>query len=137
MRGFRIPLGIGAYLRARLAYPAERAMRISMALATIIVSLPVAALAQPRWTFCVASSKSGADVWITEVFAAERDREQLESAFKTMVARLGGLGADAQCPMPREDKTEAVNAKFAAEEFNRKLGATLHAVLAGGFRARQ
>src|ERR1700722_4643332 len=38
VRGFRIPLGIGAYLRARLAYPAERAMRISMALATIIVS---------------------------------------------------------------------------------------------------
>ena len=108
-------------------------MRISMALAAIIVSLPAAALAQPRWTFCVASSKSGADVWITQVFAAERDREQLESAFRTTVARLGGLGADAQCPMPREDKTEAVNAQFEAEEFNRKLGVKLHAVLAGGF----
>jgi hypothetical protein len=35
--------------------------------------------------------------------------------------------------MPREDKTEAVNAQFEAEEFNRKLGAKLHAVLAGGF----
>ena len=45
-------------------------MRIPIALAAIIVSLPVLALAQPRWTFCVASSKSGADVWITEVFVA-------------------------------------------------------------------
>jgi hypothetical protein len=108
-------------------------MRISIALAAIIVSLPVLALAQPRWTFCVAASKSGADVWITEVFAAERDREQLESGFRTMVARVGAIGADAQCPMPREDKTEAVNAQFEAEEFNRKLGAKLHPMLAGGF----
>jgi hypothetical protein len=112
-------------------------MRIFIALAAIVVSLPAVALAQPRWTFCVASSKSGADVWITEVFDAERDREQLESAFKTMVARLGGAGADAQCPMPREDKTEAVNAQFDAEDFNRKLGATLHPVLAGGFPPRR
>ena len=112
-------------------------MRISIALAAIIVSLPVLALAQPRWTFCVAASKSGADVWITEVFAAERDREQLESAFRTMVARLGGVGVDAQCPMPRENKTEAVNAQFEAEEFNRKLGAKLHPVLAGGLLPRR
>ncbi len=112
-------------------------MRISIALAAIVVSLPALALAEPRWTFCVASSKSGADVWITEVFAAERDREQLESAFRSMVARLAGAGADAQCPLPREDKTEAVNAQFEAEEFNRKLGAKLHAVLAGGFPPRR
>ena len=112
-------------------------MRISIALAAIMVSLPVLALAQPRWTFCVASSKSGAEVWITQVFAAERDREQLESAFKTRVENMGGLGADAQCPMPREDKTEAVNAQFEAEDFNRKLGATLHPVLAGGFPPRR
>ena len=112
-------------------------MRISIVLAAIIVSLPVLALAQPRWTFCIASSKSGAEVWITEVFAAERDREQLESAFRTMVARMGGLGVDAQCPMPREDKTEAVNAQFEAEEFNRKLGAKLHPVLAGGLLPRR
>jgi hypothetical protein len=112
-------------------------MRIPIALAAVVVSLPVLALAQPRWTFCVASSKSGAEVWITQVFAAERDREQLESAFRTMVARMGAVGADAQCPMPREDKTEAVNAQFEAEEFNRKLGATLHAVLAGSFPPRR
>jgi hypothetical protein len=112
-------------------------MRISIALLAIVVSLPAVALAQPRWTFCVASSKSGADVWITDVFAAERDREQLESAFKTRVERLGAAGADAQCPMPRDDKTEAVNARFEAEEFNRKLGAKLHAIVAGGFPPRR
>ena len=84
--------------------------------------------AQPRWTFCVAAAKSGADVWISDVFAAERDREKLESAFKSAVERLGATGANAQCPMPREDKTDAVNAQIDAEEFNRKIGAKLHAV---------
>jgi hypothetical protein len=111
-------------------------MRQSIALLAIVVCLPAAALAQPRWTFCVAASKSGADVWITDVFAAERDRVELESAFKAMLERSGAR-ADAQCPLPREDKTEAVNGQFEAEEFNRKLGATLHAVLASDFPARR
>jgi hypothetical protein len=108
-------------------------MRIPIALVAIVVSLPAVALAQPRWTFCVASSRSGADIWITDVFAAERHRVALESAFKAMLERTGAAAADAQCPMPRDDKTEAVNAKFEAEEFNRKLGAKLHAVVASGF----
>jgi hypothetical protein len=99
--------------------------------------IPATAHAQPRWTFCVASSKSGADVWITDVFAAERSRVELESAFKVILERSGVAGADAQCPQPREDKTEAVNAQFEAEEFNRKLGATLHAVSAGELPSRQ
>ena len=111
-------------------------MRGSIALVAIVVGLPALADAEPRWTFCVAASKSGADVWITDVFAVERDREQLESAFKAMIERTGAR-ADAQCPQPREDKTEAVNAQFEAEEFNRKLGATLHAVLAGEFPPRR
>ncbi len=111
-------------------------MRIFIALVAIVVSLPAVALAQPRWTFCVAASKSGADVWITDVFAAERDREQLESAFKAMLERSGAR-ADVQCPLPREDKTEAVNAEFEAEEFNRKLGATLHAAPANEFPTRR
>ena len=111
-------------------------MRQSIALAAIAIGLPALAEAAPRWTFCVASSKSGADVWITDVFVAERDRGQLESAFKAVVERMGAR-ADAQCPQPREDKTEAVNAQFEAEEFNRKLGATLHAVLAGDFPPRR
>ncbi len=111
-------------------------MRRSTALVAIAVCLPALADPAPRWTFCVASSKSGADVWITGVFLAEQARGQLESAFKAMVER-SGASADAQCPLPREDKTEAVNAQFEAEEFNRKLGATLHAVFAGEFPRRR
>jgi hypothetical protein len=111
-------------------------MRRSMALAAIAVCLPAVALAQPRWTFCVAASKSGADVWITDVFAASRDREQLESAFKATLERAGAR-ADAQCPLPREDKTEVVNAQFEAEECNRKLGATLHPAPANEFPPRR
>ena len=112
-------------------------MRRSTALATIVVCLPGLALAQPRWTFCVAASKSGADVWITDVFAASHGRVELESAFKAALARAGAANADAQCPEPRADKTEAVNAEFEAEDFNRKLGATLHAVFAGEFPPRR
>jgi hypothetical protein len=107
-------------------------MRRLVAVAAIAICLPALAEAAPRWTFCVAASKSGADVWITDVFAVERDRVELENAFKAMVERTGAR-AYAQCPQPREDKTEAVNAQFEAEEFNRKLGATLHAVLADEF----
>ena len=111
-------------------------MRRSTVLVAIAVCLPALANAQPRWTFCVASSKSGADVWITGVFLAEQARAELERAFKAMVER-SGANAHAQCPLPREDKTEAVNAQFEAEEFNRKLGATLHAVFAGEFPRRR
>jgi hypothetical protein len=111
-------------------------MRRPIALIAIAVCLPALADPQPRWTFCVGASKSGADVWITDVFAADRDREQLESAFKAMLERAGAR-ADAQCPLPREDKTEAVNAQFEAEEFNRKLGATLHAAPASEFPPRR
>jgi hypothetical protein len=111
----------------------EGRLRIPIALVAIAVGLPAAAGAAPRWTFCVAASKSGADVWITDVFAAERDRVELESAFRAMLGRTGAAGADAQCPQPLKDKTDAVNAQFEAEEFNRRLGAKLHGVLAGEF----
>ena len=112
-------------------------MRRAIGLLAIAVLLPAMAHAQPQWTFCVASSKSGADVWITDVFAAERSRVELESAFKAMLERSGAAGADAQCPQPREDKTDAINAQFEAEDFNRKLGATLHAVSAGELQPRR
>jgi len=111
-------------------------MRRSVAVVAVAVCLPALAEAQPRWTFCVAASKSGSEVWITDVFAAERDRVELEYAFKAMIERPGAR-IDAQCPQPLEDKTQAVNAQFEAEEFNRKLGATLHAVLAGEFPPRR
>ena len=112
-------------------------MRLAIGLLAIAAFVPAMAHAQPRWTFCVASSKSGADVWITDVFAAERSRVELESAFRVILERSGAVGADAQCPQPREDKTEAVNAQFEAEEFNRKLGATLHAVSADALPPRR
>jgi len=111
-------------------------MRRSIALVAVALALPALATATPRWTFCVGASKSGADVWITDVFATERDRVELEGAFKATIERSGAR-IDAQCPQPREDKTEAVNAQFEAEEFNRKLGATLHAVFAGAFPPRR
>jgi hypothetical protein len=112
-------------------------VRRAIGLLATAAFVPAMAHAQPRWTFCVASSKSGADVWITDVFAAERSRVELESAFKAMLERSGAAGADAQCPQPREDKTDAVNAQFEAEEFNRKLGTTLHTVSAGELPSRQ
>ncbi len=110
-------------------------MRRSAALAAIVLSLPAAAEAAPRWTFCVAASQDGADVWISEVFPAEGSRERLEDAFKSAVAQLGAAGANAQCPLPRDDKTVAVNAQIDAEAFNRKMGANLHAVPASAFPA--
>src|SRR5271157_403291 len=110
-------------------------MRRSVALAAIALSLPALAHAAPRWTFCVASADDGVEVWISDVFAADGNRERLEGAFRNAVARLGASDANAQCPQPREDKTVAVNAQFDAEEFNRKMGATLHAVPANDFRA--
>jgi len=108
-------------------------MRRRAAFAAIVFSLPAAAHAAPRWTFCVAAAQGGSDVWISDVFAAERDREKLEGAFKSAVEKLGAPGANVQCPLPREDKTVAVNAQIDAEAFNRKIGATLHPVPAGDF----
>ena len=109
-------------------------MRRAAALA-IALCLPGLAQAQPRWTFCVAAAGGGTEVWISEVFAAEGSRERLEGAFKGAIGRLGASGADAQCPEPRDDRTEAVNAQIAAETFNRKMGANLHAVPASDFPA--
>src|SRR5208337_3860041 len=68
-------------------------MRRSAALAAIVLSLPAAVEAAPRWTFCVAASQDGADVWISEVFPAEGSRERLEDAFKSAVAQLGAASA--------------------------------------------
>ncbi len=109
-------------------------MRRAAALA-IALCLPAAAHAGSRWTFCVAAAGDGAEVWISDVFAAEASRERLESAFRTVVERLGATKANAQCPQPRDDPTEAANAQFDAEAFNRRMGANLHAVPASEFPA--
>ena len=112
-------------------------MRRAAALAIALCLPALVAQAQPRWTFCVAATEGGAEVFISEVFAAETSRERLEGAFKGAVGRLGASGADVQCPEPREDRTDAVNAQFAAEAFNRRMGANLHAVPASDFPAER
>jgi hypothetical protein len=112
-------------------------VRREIALLAIALIAPSSAFSAPRWTFCVASSKGGNEVWMTGVFAAERDRERLEGEFRNVVERLSAMAADAQCPLPRENKMEAVNAQIDAEKFNRKLGAKLHAVAANEFPPRR
>ena len=70
------------------------------------------------------------------MFAAERDRDNSRTrSRRCLAARARAPTLNAR--MPREDKTEAVNAQFEAEEFNRKLGAKLHAVVAGDFPPRR
>ena len=99
----------------------------------ILALTPAAARAAEAWTFCVAASRSGADVYISDVFLADGARERFEAAFKSAVERLSGPGADVQCPQPRADETVAVNAQFDAEAFNRKMGAKLHPVPTSAF----
>jgi hypothetical protein len=86
------------------------------------------ALASPAWTFCVASALGSKDVWITNLFATETKREQLETELKSLIERQGHARIVAQCPQPSDDKLYVFNAQTTAEEFNRKLGSTLHAV---------
>ncbi len=106
----------------------------------IVVALLIAATparASAGWTFCVAASPGGHDVWITDVCSAARDRERLEGDLRAYLKAQGVAGAVAQCPLPQDDKTEVVNAQFTAAEFNRKLGHTLHEVGAPEFEPRR
>ncbi len=96
------------------------------AISLVAASSAPAAAASELWTFCVASARGGDDVWITDVFATTRGRERLERDMKAYLARQGATRVDVQCPAPVADKTAAINAQFAAVEFNRKLGAALH-----------
>jgi len=99
-----------------------------LAVVLFIAASSLSAEAAERWTFCVGQSLDTRDVWISDVFAAATDRERLEGAFKAMLLHKGAARLVAQCPLPREDKTDVVNAQVVAEEFNRALGSTLHAV---------
>jgi hypothetical protein len=85
--------------------------------------------AATRWTFCVAAALDARDVWITDVFIAGAGRERLESDLKALLVRQGQQRIIAQCPEPRDDKTGVVNAQTTSEEFNRKLGKSLHALV--------
>jgi hypothetical protein len=104
-------------------------------LALLLAAAP--ARASAGWTFCVAAAPGDKEVWITDVFAAGRDRERLESDLKSYLKTQGVAEAVAQCPAPKDDKTAVVNAQFTAAEFNRKLGHTLHEVAAREFEPRR
>lgn len=99
------------------------------------------ALASPaaaqHWTFCVGWAPGAKDVWISGVFPATPDRERLEASYRNFLDHEGAVHAVAQCPLPNEDKTSVVNAQTGAEDFNRKLGAILHAVSAQEFPPRR
>ncbi len=89
------------------------------------------------WTFCVASAADGKDVWITGVFSASRDRERLEADLKAYLRGRGVPATVAQCPSPKDDKTEVVNAQFTAEQFHRRFGDALHEVAPSEFGVRR
>src|SRR5208337_3439363 len=57
----RLPLGIGCYA-AGSTFVGAPPMRHA-ALAAILVSLPATAHDAQRWTFCVAATRGGAEVW--------------------------------------------------------------------------
>jgi hypothetical protein len=104
-------------------------MRAWLGLACVALLLAAApARAATRWTFCVAAALDARDVWITDVFIARAERERLEADLKALLVRQGQQRIVAQCPEPRDDKTAVVNAQTTAEEFNRKLGKSLHAL---------
>ncbi len=91
--------------------------------------------ASQNWTFCIAASNRGGEVWLTGVFPARQGRERLEADVRTVLKGRGVVGADVQCPAPKPDKTEMVNAQFTAVEFHRKLGEKLRELDAPEFDA--
>jgi hypothetical protein len=93
--------------------------------------------ANESWTFCVAESADGHDIWITSVFSATKDRERLEADFKAYLERHDVPRAVAQCPVPNGDKTEVINAQFTAIEFHRKLGDALHDAIVPEFESKR
>jgi hypothetical protein len=111
--------------------------RLLACVVLVFVAPAVAAETGERWTFCVAATLEGKDVWISDVFTATREREKLEGEMKAYLQRHDGLSVDAQCPEAKDDKTAVVNAQFAAIEFNRKLGNALHEVAASAFAPKR
>ena len=89
------------------------------------------------WTFCVAEGAGARDIWITAVFATSRERDHIESEFSAYLKGRGFAAPVAQCPAPKADKTEMVNAQIVAVEFHRKLGDQLHEVAAAEFGTRR
>jgi hypothetical protein len=112
-------------------------MRPLLLVLIVLALTPVAAAADSRWTFCVASALPTRDVWISEVFATALDRERIEGEFKAAIIQTGARRVVAQCPAARDDKTEAINDRFGAVEFNRQLGADVRALSSQQFPPRR
>jgi hypothetical protein len=112
-------------------------MRPLLLVLIVLALTPVAAAADSRWTFCVASALPTRDVWISEVFATALDRERVEGEFKAAVIQTGAKRVVAQCPASKDDKTAAVNDRFGAVEFNRQLGADIREVSGQRFPPRR
>ena len=103
--------------------------RIVAPMAFLLLALAQSqASAEPRWTFCVAQALGTKDVWVTDLFVAQVDRERLETGLRSLLEREGHARVVAQCPRPSDDKVAVVNSQTTAEEFNRKLGSVLHEV---------
>ena len=106
-------------------------------LAAALLALPLPALAEERWTFCVARDLDGGSAWLSAVFASDSEHTALEVAFKAYVQKSGGHRLNAQCPLAKADRADVVNDQFGAEQFNREAGSALHMVAAAEFPPRK
>ena len=82
----------------------------------------------------MAAGLGSKQVWITEVFAAPVDRQRLEGQLTNFLRRKGISPVNSQCPLFRDDKVAVLNDRVVAEEFNQKLGSSLHAIAARDFQ---
>ena len=103
----------------------------------LAIFAPGFAVADERWTFCVARDLDGGVVWLSAVFATDANHETLEGAFKAYVARFRAQRLNAQCPVPKIDHTAVVNDQFGAEEFNKQSGSKVHLIAAADFPPRR
>jgi len=108
-------------------------VRVSLSLALTVG----AAHASDAWTFCAGEAADGHDIWITPVFRTTIDRERLETDFLAFLKRHDISGADVQCPLPKSDRTDMVNAQLTAIEFHSKLGDTLHDAVVPEFETKR
>ena len=108
-------------------------MRVALTLLLLNVGQP----ANAGWTFCVAESDGGKQIWITGVFYAAQDRLRLEADFRSILRKHRVSDSVVQCPAPNQDKTEVVNSQFTAVNFHRKLGDIVHWVETPGFWSRR
>jgi hypothetical protein len=141
-----LPAGLTIHLVERAAVVGQEAERmkvftkraaISIALIVGLSLFHSATDAAELWTFCVASSPGGGEVWITRPFASSGERRALETEMQTTLKQRQGERTLAQCPQPSSDKVAVVNAQTAAIEFNRKLGAVMHELPEDEFPLRQ